>query len=118
MLLGCDLTRLDAFDLNLLTNDEVLAIDQDPSGQQARRVVDRDGISVWKKTLADGSIAIGIFNLDEDPRDISVTWSDLGITGPQQVRDLWRQQDLGLTSDQVTRTVARHGVSLLRLSKP
>src|SRR5262249_53597885 len=64
LLLGCDLTQLDDFTLGLLTNDEVLAIDQDPLGKQARRVKEgrRAGTEVWARPLADGTVAVGLFN--------------------------------------------------------
>ena len=66
LLIGCDLTKLDDFTLNLLTNDEVLEVNQDPLGRQARRVFKRDDVEVWAKPLEDGSSAVGLFNVGED----------------------------------------------------
>ncbi len=63
LLIGCDLERLDQFTLNLLTNDEVLAVDQDVLGKQAVRVSENGDVQVFEKELADGSRAVGIFNL-------------------------------------------------------
>ncbi len=118
MLLGCDLTRLDEFTLSLLTNDEVLAVNQDPLGEQARRVAhDQDSV-IWAKTMADGSKAVGLFDrglLFDEPREITVTWEQLGLSGRQRVRDLWRQQDLGVFGDAFTATVPPHGVVLIRV---
>ncbi len=62
LILGCPLEQLDAFTLGLLTNDEVLVIDQDPLGQPARLKTDKDGVQVWVKPMADGTYAAGLFN--------------------------------------------------------
>ncbi len=116
LLLGCDLSRLDAFTLNLLTNDEVLAVDQDPLGAQARRVTASGDAQVWAKGLADGSRAVGLFNLGEADAPVSIRFSELGLAAPQQVRDLWRQKDLGSFRDRFEARVPAHGVVLVRLT--
>ena len=67
------------------------------------------------KPLEDGSLAVGLFNLAEMPREMTVDWSLLGIQGKQQVRDLWRQKDLGTFEDRFAASVPRHGVALIRL---
>ena len=93
LLIGCDMTQLDPFTKGLLTDDEVLAVNQDPLGKQAARVVKTDdGVEVWMKELDDGSHAVGVFNRGEMPATPTVKWADLGLTGPQAVRDLWRQK--------------------------
>ena len=63
LLIGCDMTQLDDFTLSLLTNDEVIAIDQDPLGKQAARVAQEGQMQVWAKDLEDGSKAVGLFNV-------------------------------------------------------
>ena len=115
LLIGCDMTQLDAFTLNLLENDEVLAIDQDPLGKAAMTVAKTDNTRVYVKNLADGTKAVGLFNLDEDAQRITVNWSDLGIKGKRNVRDLWRQKDLGKYKGSFTVTVPRHGVVLIKV---
>ena len=98
LILSGDITRLDQFTLSLLTNDEVLEVDQDPLGQAARRVAKTGDLEVWAKDMEDGRKAVGLFNLDADTKlktAVTVKWSDLGVTGKQVVRDLWRQKDLG-----------------------
>ena len=72
LLIGCDLTKLDDFTLNLLTNDEVLEVNQDPLGHQARRFIKHDDVEVWAKALEDGSSAVGLFNLGEDEQPVSI----------------------------------------------
>ncbi len=120
MLLGCDLADLDEFTLSLLTNDEVLEVNQDPSGEQARRVTKKDNHEIWAKTMEDGSKAVGLFNRDflfSEPSKIKVTWEELGIQGKHRVRDLWRQKDLGTFANSFESKVPVHGVVLLRLFK-
>lgn len=114
LLIGCDLTRLDAFTLNLLTNDEVLAVDQDRLGRQATPVIKEGTIQVWARDLGDGSTAFGVFNLGETPTDYTVDLAKLGLQGPQRLRDLWRQKDLGHVSGTHQVRVAPHGVVLLK----
>lgn len=110
-----DMTRLDDFTLNLLCNDEVIDIDQDPLGKPGRRVAVDGEKEIWLRELEDGSTAIGLFNRDEMPVKIQFKWDELGLAPRQFVRDVWRQKDLGLYSTKFKRTVARHGVVLLRV---
>ncbi|MGN6367850.1 MAG: putative Ig domain-containing protein [Phycisphaerae bacterium] len=132
LLIGADLSRVDDFTLSLLTNDEVLAIDQDPSGK-AGVVVKKDGelnverpgrangahkvpaMEVYSKEMSDGSHAVGLFNLSDKPTHISATFEELGVSGKQVVRDVWRQKDLQTATDKVEADVNPHGVVLLRL---
>jgi alpha-galactosidase len=112
LLLGCDLTRLDDFLLGVLTNDEVLAVDQDPLGVQARRVR-RDGeTEVWARPLRDGSKAVGLFNRGEQREDVTVYWTDIGISGKAHVRDLWHHRDLGPISESLSTPVNPHGAEM------
>jgi alpha-galactosidase len=117
LLIGCDMTRLDDFTLNLLTNDEVLNVNQDPLGRQAGRIAQKGALEVWAKDLEDGSKAVGLFNLGEEEAPIIATWSELGRTGKQKVRDLWRQSDLGTFTDQFQASIPRHGVMLVKISR-
>ena len=117
LLIGCDMTQLDEFTLGLLTNDEVLEVDQDPLGRQATRVAIGGSMEVWAKDLADGSKAVGLFNLGKTEQTVTAKWSDLGLKGNHEVRDLWRQQDLGDCSDEIRASVPRHCVVLVRISR-
>jgi alpha-galactosidase len=116
LILGCDLEKLDEFTKGLITNDEVLDIDQDPLGKPARRLLSEGNVQVWVKDLEDGSKAVGIFNLGRDAAKAEVPWSRIGITGGQSVRDLWRQKDLGEFPDTFQTTVRPHGVVLVKVS--
>jgi hypothetical protein len=112
LLLGVDLTALDPGDLALLTNDEVIAVDQ--AGVAARQLTGGD-TQVWVANEPDGSLAVGLFNLGPSAAAITVQWSDLGIGGSAKVRDLWAQKDLGAMTGAFTANVASHGVTLVRI---
>lgn len=115
LLIGCDLAALDDFTLGLLTNDEVLEINQDSLGRQATCIARQGDIRVYAKPLEDGSWAVGLFNLGPKPAEASLNWSDLKLKGKQRVRNLWAQQDAGAFEDKYQAAVASHGVVLLRL---
>ena len=131
LLLGCDLSSLDDFTLNLLSNDEVIAIDQDPLGKEAVCVYNGDGNSIWSKELEDGSKAVGLFfsgnreggepvdffNWEQkDKSTITLNSSTIGLSGKFSVRDVWRQKDLGIFEDRFEAEVPYHGVVLVRVS--
>jgi len=118
LLIGCDLTQLDAFTMNLLTNDEVLAINQDPLGKQARRAWKDDNCQIWVRDLGDGSKAIGLFNLSEQALPVDVRLDQLGIKEKWMMRDVWPQTDLGLVKDHFQMKVLPHGARLIVLRKP
>jgi len=115
LLIGCDISRLDDFTKSLLSNDEVIEVNQDELGRQASRVAQSEQKEVWAKDMADGSKAVGLFNRGDDPVTVTLQWSDLGLTGKHRVRDLWRQQDLGEFEGSFSGTVSRHGVLLVRV---
>lgn len=117
LLIGCDFTKLDEFTLNLLTNDEVIDIDQDPLGKQAAAVVKTSDYQIFVKELEDGSKAVGLFNLTKKDLTISAPWSALQISGKQKVRDVWRQKDLGGFTNSFASVVPPHGVVLVKISK-
>ncbi len=110
-----DMAKLDAFTLNVLCNAEVIAVDQDPLGKQARILRQTHDDFVLVKEQDDGSKVVGLFNLASHPRKISLSWSDLAISGKQQVRDLWRQKDIGAHDGTFETEVPRHGVSMVRI---
>lgn len=116
LLIGCDLTKLTPLSLSILSNDEVLAVDQDELGRQGWRATQTGATEVWLKPLADGGTALGLFNRGETTAEVAVRWSDLKLSGPRQVRDLWRQRDLGAEAGGYAARVAPHGAELLKLS--
>jgi alpha-galactosidase len=74
-----------------------------------------DETLILAKPLEDGSLAVGLFNLWELPREITVTWDQLGLEGEQRVRDVWRQRDVGEADGRYSAEVARHGVMFVRM---
>lgn len=116
LMLGCDLTQLDEFTRGLIMNGEVLDVNQDPLGRPASRVAVRGPAQVWARPLEDGGVAVGLFNLDEEPMPVELRWNDVGLVGAWTVRDLWRGRDLGQSTNGWVMMVARHGAELLRLT--
>jgi len=120
LLIGCDMTKLDDFTLNLLSNDEVLALDQDSLGKSATCVLKDGDLRVFAKELADGGRALGFFNLASAPTNLQFNQlAQLGFTGKQHVRDLWRQSDLpdvDAAAGALPLTIPGHGVLLYKLT--
>ncbi len=117
LVLSGDLTQMDDFTLGLLSNDEVIAVNQDVLGVQGKPVLRTEETEVWAKPLAGGEFALGLFNRGDAAVRISAPWKALGITGQWKVRDLWRQRGLGARADRFGATVPRHGVVFVRLSR-
>jgi alpha-galactosidase len=116
LLLGCDLEQLDLFTLGLLTNDEVLAVNQDPLCRQATRIAGSGKGTAIAKPMEDGSWTVGLFNRSSKAVEVAVEWRRLGLTNPGKVRDLWRQKDLGIFEDRFAAPVNPHGVVLIRVA--
>jgi alpha-galactosidase len=116
LLAGNDLRHVDADTLSILTNGEVIAVDQDVLGRQGRRVRQDGALEVWGKPLDGGSAAVGLFNLGETPARVTARWQDLGLKGRQRVRDLWAHADAGAFDEEFSATVPRHGVALVRIA--
>ena len=116
LILTCDLEELDAFTLGLLTNDEVIAVNQDPAGLPAVRHLVGDSLEVWTKPLSDGSTAVAMVNRGFIEEPLVAAWKELGLAGAQKVRDLWRQKDLGTFDQKFEATIRPRGVMLLRVS--
>jgi alpha-galactosidase len=113
LLIGCDLERLDDFTMNLLTNDEVIAIDQDALGHQACRVVMTDSVQVWVKDLENGGKAIGIFNLSDHTVAYDLKLDAIGSGTPASLRNAWTQKNLGTFNTPYPAVLPSHGVELL-----
>ncbi|HVW07821.1 MAG TPA: glycoside hydrolase family 27 protein, partial [Bryobacteraceae bacterium] len=117
LLAGNDLRSMSPDILDILTNKEVIAIDQDPLGKEATRVSKNGDTEVWSRPLADGSLAVGLFNRGAEQTRATVKWSELGISGTRKVRDLWAHADRGTGEGSLWADVPSHGVVLLRISQ-
>ncbi len=118
LLIGCDMARMEQFTIDLLSNDEVLAVNQDPLGKAASRVWQDGSLEVWSRPLWDGTVAVGLFNTGMKKAPVTARWSDLGIKGEQRVRDLWQQKNLGNFKDSYTGEVHPHGALFLKIGIP
>jgi len=115
LLIGCDMDKLDEFTLNLLKNREVIAIDQDVAGKQAERVINDKQIQVWVKQLADGSKAVGIFNLGEKYSRYDFDLKSIKMGKAKVVRDIWQQKDIAKNVAAVSCNIPPHGVRLYKV---
>lgn len=125
LLIGCDLADIDDFTLSLLTNCEVIDVNQDPLGYPAARVSEDENTVVYHKPLEDGSLVVALFNISDEPQTMGFRLGDLNymMVEDQTVRDLWRQQDVATLhigyktlGDSFETEVAPHGCRLLKLS--
>jgi alpha-galactosidase len=117
LLAGNDLRNMTAETKDMLTNSEVIAVDQDSKGAQGRRVWDEGPLEIWMKPLANGSRAIGLFNRGESSLKITLDFKMIGATGSLKLRDVWEHQDLGQMEKSYTADVPKHGVVMLIASR-
>ena len=111
-----DLTKMTPETLAILTNREVIAVDQDPAGIQGHRVAQEGPLEVWMKPLADGSKAVGLFNRGHySANPVTVYFKDIGLAETAGVRDLWAGKDLGTFTKSFTATVPNHGVVMIKV---
>jgi alpha-galactosidase len=117
LMAGNDIRTMTPEIAEILTNNEVIAVDQDPAGLQGRRVKRERDLDVWAKQLADGSRAVVLFNRGGAAREMSVAWNEIGYPDSitASVRDLWAKKDLGQRRGGVAANVPAHGVVMLRI---
>ncbi len=126
LVISCDLSGLSDFELRLFGNEEVIAVNQDRLGKPATRIYEQRGQQtgserpqvnrrVWARPLADGSFAVGLFNLADSPDEFPLDFSLLGISGTAAVRNLWERRDIGRIRDRLSINVPAHGAQLLRI---
>jgi alpha-galactosidase len=117
ILISFEFEKIDQFTLRLLSNDEVLDIDQDPLGKPARRVLARGPLDVWLKDLEDGSKAIGFFNRSREAMKETINLNEIGLSSKYLFRDLWKRADLGVVSGSITVEPSPHGVKFYKITK-
>jgi len=117
LIAGNDLRDMTPAIHDILTNKEVIAIDQDADGKQATRISQSGDQEVWARPLSGGAYAVALFNRASDDVKMNVKWSDAGIKEkPRKARDLWTRSDVKITGEDYSATVPGHGVVLLRVS--
>jgi hypothetical protein len=114
LMLGMNLPENDQWTNALITNDEVLAIDQDKLGSCAVLLPLSGKATIWRKRLSDGAFAIGLFNRTNTPINLSLKWPPVGLSGSQTVRDVWQHEDLNIENEILKVKLPPHGVALLR----
>ncbi|MEW9572250.1 glycoside hydrolase family 27 protein [Rhodanobacter sp. Si-c] len=117
LIAGNDLAAMSGDTRSVLTNPEVLAVDQDSRGAQGRRVWQEGPVQLWAKPLADGTLAVGLVNTLDHPLDATLDFKALGLAGAVPARDLWQRRDLGLIDATHTFDVPAFGVVLLKMGK-
>jgi alpha-galactosidase len=115
LLIGCDLTKLDRFTLAILTNDEVLEVDQDPMGKQGRRIRQKGDLEIWARPLVDKTWAVGLFNRGDKWAKMILRFEDIKLCGVQPVRDLWQRKDLGEFKNSFSTMVPIHGAAFVKV---
>jgi alpha-galactosidase len=115
LIAGNDLRNMRPEIREILTNKDVVAIDQDPLGREGKRVRKDGDVEVWAKELKDGSRAVVLLNRGSAEKQIAVKWEELGYPGHLSalVRDLWQHKNLGKFTDQLSSPVAAHGVVMV-----
>jgi alpha-galactosidase len=115
LIAGNDLRAMTPEIHDILTNKEVIAVNQDPAGLQGRRVRKDGDQEIWVKQLADGGRAVALLNRGTSEAEVKANWTDLGY--PQHltaaVRDLWKHADAGKATGSYSAKVPSHGVVLL-----
>jgi alpha-galactosidase len=118
LLAGNDLRNMSPTILAILTNREVIDIDQDKEGKQGHRATKSGDQEVWIKPLSGAAQAVALFNRGAAPAQASVKWTDLGFPStPKSARDLWTRADVKLNGPEYSATVPAHGVVLLRVAQ-
>ena len=117
--LGCDMTKMSGETKTILTNKEIIALNQDMAGLQAHLIYENDSVQIWAKNMKDRQskeFAVAMLNLSARPAVLSVRWKDLNIVGKATVRDLWSHADLGSVDSVFSATVQGHGVSAIKVN--
>jgi alpha-galactosidase len=118
LLAGNDLCTMTPEITEILTNKEVIAINQDPPGRQGRRIRDDGELEVWAKELSGNRFAIALLNRSTQPADIQIDWQEIGMEGKLKVRDLWKHKNLGKFKDSfIGKNIASHEAMVLLIEK-
>ena len=117
LLAGNDLSHMTQQTLALLTNPEVIAVDQDSKGIEGHRVWEEGPLEVWSKPLADGGRAVALFNRSLSALSLEVRFADIGVRGKASVRDLWERKDLGVFTGRFEAQVPSHGAAMFKVTE-
>lgn len=118
LLIGCDLSKMSSDTLRILTNPEVIAVNQDKMGVQGEKLGSLSSVEVWGGPLDGGSFVMVLLNKGLVETTITGLWADIGLDSSRSamVRDLWKRQDLGVMTNGVSDDVPSHGVMMYKIS--
>ena len=118
LMIGCDIRSLDGAAKEILTNRELIAVNQDPEGRQPWFAVDDDEALVCVKPLSGGSYALGFFNLSDGRKNLSLNLWDIGLPAEcgraLRLRDLWRHEEIGVKKEIVSVPLEAHACAVYR----
>lgn len=110
LMAGNDLRNMDQETLEILTNREVIAIDQDTLGVTGHKVVDEGEFEIFQKQLVNDQISYCFFNRRETVHKLNFDWRSFNLNREYQIRDVWQQKNIGTTSNPLNATIPPHGV--------
>jgi len=117
LMAGNDVRSMSPEVREILTNGEVIAVDQDPLGKQGYRFMEHPGKEIWVKELSDGAWAVCFHNKGETALKLRINWSHFSVlAGRYRSRDLWKKEDRGVTDGEAALVVAPHDVLLYKLT--
>ena len=118
LLIGCDVSNMSSDTLRILTNTEVIAINQDKMGIQGSKKKSENDLEVWAGPLEGGCFAVVLLNRGNSTADVTANWSDIGMDATKQatVRDLWQKKDMGTMTGSVKASVPSHGVAMYKIT--
>jgi alpha-galactosidase len=114
---GNDLRTMTPDIKDILTNSEVIAVDQDALGAGGREVYSAGAMKVWSKPLASGDVVVAVFNTAGESIRAMLSITRLGLSGKYSARDLWTHEEMGALPEDFSVTVPVHGVAMLRLKR-
>ena len=118
LLIGCDLRNIDSEALRILTNKEVIAVNQDKLGVQGNKKKSDNDLEVWAGPLDGGAVTVVLLNRGTSSANVTAEWTDIGLKSSTKatVRDLWKLKDIGVMQDSVTSAVVSHGVAMYKIT--
>ena len=111
LMAGNDLRSMSKDTIEILTNPDVLAVNQDELGKQGSRISQSGETEIWAKPLSGGRQAVALFNRGKETAKIAVKWADVGLKDQVQVKDAWEHKDMGIVKDEFAAEVPSHGCS-------
>ncbi|WP_414000322.1 putative Ig domain-containing protein [Flavobacterium sp. W1B] len=117
LLIGANMELMDDATLSLLTNEEIIAVNQDALGRAGSLVKTIENTEFWTKQMEDGSLVVGLLNLSNETRSVKFPFSVLQLEGSQKLRNLWAKSDLGTFNNEYETTIPAHGIVMLQIEK-